>query len=171
MDLYADVDHEFSHEEQSSGYSSGPDLFDQMVSSSKVCRQTDDSHHSNGAFKYNFQGKKYSVYVGNLQWWTSDLDLMKLIQILGVSDIIEIKFMENTSNGQSKGYALVHFNSKASSRTVMEELPHRKIHGRNPQVSPYNRQSLDQFEQQYSKNQPSSNLQTSSAVQSAQFNQ
>ena len=160
MDLYADVDHEFSHEEQSSGYS--PDLFDQMVSPSQVSRQTD--HDS-------IQDKKYSVYVGNLQWWTSDIDLKKKIQILGVSGIVEIKFMENTSNGQSKGYALVHFNSKASSRTVMEELPHRKIHGRNPQVSPYNRQSLDQFEQQYSKNHPSSNLQTSSAVQSAQFNQ
>ena len=170
IDLYADVDHEFSHEEQNQ-YSSGPDLFDQMVQPSQVNRQSNGNHHSNGAFKYNFQGKKYSVYVGNLQWWTSDLDLMKLIQTLGVNDIIEIKFMENRSNGQSKGYALVHFMTEASSRIVMEKLPHRKIHERNPQVSPYNRQSLNQFEQQSSKNQPSSNQQKSSAAQGAQFNQ
>jgi len=168
IDLYADVDHEFAPEEQNQ-YSSNQDIFDQMVQTSQVNRQSNGTHHSNGSFKYNYQGKKYSVYVGNLQWWTSDNDLMKLIQTLGVNDIIEIKFMENRSNGQSKGYALVHFQSESSSRIVMDKLPHRKIHDRNPQVSPYNRQSLNQFEQQSSKNQPSNNQQKGSAAQSAQF--
>lgn len=35
--------------------------------------------------------------------WISDSDIMHMAQALGVKDIIEIKFAENKSNGQSRG--------------------------------------------------------------------
>lgn len=35
--------------------------------------------------------------------WTSDQDLIDVISSSGVTDIIEIKFHENRTNGQSKG--------------------------------------------------------------------
>lgn len=35
--------------------------------------------------------------------WTSDSDLIAMAQKQGVKDIVEVKFAENRSNGQSKG--------------------------------------------------------------------
>lgn len=98
--------------------------------------------------KFNYQGKKVSIYVGNLTWWTTDKDLQDAISALGVNDLIEIKFYENRANGQSKGFAVVHLASEASSRIIMDKLPGKEMHGQTPVVTPCNRQSLNQFEQQ-----------------------
>lgn len=150
IDLYADVDHEFSQEE-SNGFPSSMDLYDDMVQPSG--RQGSRQQISNGlsrnnSFQYNYQGKKVSIYVGNLTWWTTDDDVQNAIQNLGVNDLVEIKFFENRANGQSKGFALVHLASENSSRLIMEKLPHKDIHGQNPLVTLCTRQSLNQFEQQ-----------------------
>lgn len=36
--------------------------------------------------------------------WTTDEDLTEAIQLIGISDVLEIKFFENRANGQSKGW-------------------------------------------------------------------
>ncbi|XP_076809026.1 cleavage and polyadenylation specificity factor subunit 6-like isoform X2 [Clavelina lepadiformis] len=151
IDLYADVDHEFAQEENN--YTSG-DLYDDMLQpasrTSSVSRASSNglTGVAHAGMQYNYQGKKVSIYVGNLTWWTTDKDLQKAIANLGVTDLIEIKFYENRANGQSKGFALVHLQSEASSRVVMEKLPQKDLHGQSPVVTPCNRQSLNQFEQQ-----------------------
>ncbi|CAF1349955.1 unnamed protein product [Rotaria sordida] len=94
----------------------------------------------------NYNGKRVSLYVGQLTWWTTDADLSDAIHDLGITDLLEVKFHENRVNGQSKGFAVVTVGSEASSRIVSEKLPKREIHGQNPTVLPGNKQSLSFFE-------------------------
>ncbi|XP_002121579.2 cleavage and polyadenylation specificity factor subunit 6-like [Ciona intestinalis] len=151
IDLYADVDHEFAQEDNN--YNS-VDLYDDMIQpasrTNSVSRQnsTNGISAAPGSLQYNYHGKKVSIYVGNLTWWTTDKDVQNAISSLGVTDLVEIKFYENRANGQSKGFALVHLASETSSRIVMDKLPHKDLHGQSPVVTPCNRQSLNQFEQQ-----------------------
>lgn len=42
-----------------------------------------------------------------MTWWTTDEDLRKVFNDFGIYDIVDIKFYDNRSNGQSKGYAIV----------------------------------------------------------------
>lgn len=91
-------------------------------------------------------GKRYSLYVGNLTWWTTDEDLNTAIHALQIHDLLEIKFHENRVNGQSKGFAMVAFQSDASAKKVMEQLPKVEIHNQNPVVTFVNRSALKQFE-------------------------
>lgn len=83
---------------------------------------------------------------GNLTWWTTDQDITDAIQKVGVQDMIDVKFFENRSNGQSKGFCVVTLGSEASFKTLMELLPKEELHGANPIVTPCTRQSLNQFE-------------------------
>lgn len=153
IDLYADVDHEFAQDD--GRYTAGSiDLYDDMLQPSGRSH-TNGIHSASilkdkmmGGMQYNYQGKKVSIYVGNLTWWTTDHDLQDAITALGVTDLIEIKFYENRANGQSKGFAIVHLASESSSRVIMEKLPQKELHGQAPLVTPCNRHSLNQFEQQ-----------------------
>ncbi|KAL1463735.1 hypothetical protein WDU94_015461 [Cyamophila willieti] len=88
------------------------------------------------------------LYVGNLTWWTSDLELSNAIRDIGVSDILDIKFFENASNGQSKGFCKVTLGSERSVRKVKERLPDMKLHGRRPDVEYPTRNVLYKFESQ-----------------------
>lgn len=94
----------------------------------------------------NYGGKRVSLYVGQLTWWTTDMDLADVIHDIGISDLLEVKFHENRVNGQSKGFAVVTVGSEASSRTILEKIPKREIHGQTPTVLPCNKQSLSFFE-------------------------
>nr|CAB3233576.1 cleavage and polyadenylation specificity factor subunit 6-like [Phallusia mammillata] len=157
IDLYADVDHDFVQEDNN--YNS-VDLYDDIMQPTGRSNSTSSRSGTNGvsgsgqtlsrsnSMQYNYHGKKVSIYIGNLTWWTTDKDLQNAITALGVTDLLEIKFYENRANGQSKGFALVHLASETSSRIVMEKLPHKDLHGQSPVVTPCNRQSLNQFEQQ-----------------------
>ncbi|CAF0737338.1 unnamed protein product [Didymodactylos carnosus] len=102
----------------------------------------------------SYTGKRVSLYVGQLTWWTTDQDLSDIIQLLGINDLLEIKFHENRVNGQSKGFAVVTVGSENSSRIIGEKLPKKDIHGQNPTVLPCNKQSLSFFEGQNHKDQP-----------------
>ncbi|CAF2709850.1 unnamed protein product [Rotaria sp. Silwood2] len=93
-----------------------------------------------------YNGKRVSLYVGQLTWWTTDADLADAIHDLGINDLLEVKFHENRVNGQSKGFAVVTVGSEASSRIISEKMPKREIHGQNPTVLPGNKQSLSFFE-------------------------
>jgi len=67
-------------------------------------------------------GRKFSVFIGGLTWWTTDEDIKKLLDGIGIDDIHEIKFYDNRANGQSKGFCSVAFLSDASAKTSIEKL-------------------------------------------------
>uniref|UniRef100_A0A914I5C1 RRM domain-containing protein n=1 Tax=Globodera rostochiensis TaxID=31243 RepID=A0A914I5C1_GLORO len=92
-------------------------------------------------------GKRYCCYIGNMTWWTTDEQLQKLIQTLGVDDLMDVKFYENRNNGQSKGFALAVFASEPSVKSVMEKLPSKKLHDQSLAVLPYTKQSLAKLEE------------------------
>ncbi len=48
-----------------------------------------------------------AVFVGNLQWWTTDAEVEVACGEFG--PVTSIEFTEDKSNGRSKGYARVHF--------------------------------------------------------------
>ena len=56
---------------------------------------------SNGA------GASSVVFVGNLQWWTTDAELEAACAEFG--PVSAVQFTEDKSSGRSKGYARVHF--------------------------------------------------------------
>ncbi|MFH4977182.1 hypothetical protein AB6A40_003891 [Gnathostoma spinigerum] len=91
-------------------------------------------------------GRRYCCYIGNMTWWTTDIDLQSMILSCGASDLIDIKFYENRNNGQSKGFALAVFTAESAVKTVMEKLPQRTLHGQQLVVLPYTKASLAKFE-------------------------
>ncbi|CAF3716741.1 unnamed protein product [Rotaria sordida] len=93
-----------------------------------------------------YGGRRVSLYVGQLTWWTTDADLADTIHDIGVIDLLEVKFHENRVNGQSKGFAVVTVGSEASSRILLEKISKREIHGQIPTVLPFNKTSLSFFE-------------------------
>lgn len=66
--------------------------------------------------------------------------------MLGIDDLVDIKFYENRNNGQSKGFALAVFATEPSVKTLMEKLPSKKLHDQSLVVLPYTKQSLAKLE-------------------------
>ncbi|XP_032233037.1 cleavage and polyadenylation specificity factor subunit 6 isoform X2 [Nematostella vectensis] len=89
------------------------------------------------------------LYVGNLTWWTTDQQLTEALQECGVTDLINIKFFDNRTNGQSKGFAMIELGSDKSIEMVTERLPKFDIEGQNPVVTPATKQHLHEFEAQH----------------------
>uniref|UniRef100_A0A0R3S2T6 RRM domain-containing protein n=1 Tax=Elaeophora elaphi TaxID=1147741 RepID=A0A0R3S2T6_9BILA len=94
----------------------------------------------------NNTGRRYCCYIGNMTWWTTDVDLQTMILSCGATNLIDIKFYENRNNGQSKGFALAVFTAESSVKTVMEKLPQKTLHGQQLVVLPYTKASLAKFE-------------------------
>lgn len=101
------------------------------------------------------EGRKFCCYVGNLLWYTTDADLLKAIASTGLarSQFADMKFFENRTNGQSKGYALLVLNSDAAVKSIMETLPTKPIHGQCPTVLSYNKTNQAKLEEVQAKNQ------------------
>ncbi|KAL5007389.1 hypothetical protein ScPMuIL_016195 [Solemya velum] len=155
IDLYANLEEGFDQEGE---YNHDGDLYDDVITApsgqdgaENESRSTKSSPTMLGT---TYQGRRISLYVGNMTWWTTDQDLTDAITSLGVSDLVEIKFYENRANGQSKGYAVVVIGSENSSRMIFDKLPKRELHGQVPVVTPCNRQALNQFEAQARKGEP-----------------
>lgn len=72
------------------------------------------------------------------------MDLTNAIKDLGVSDILEIKFFENRSNGQSKGFCSICVGSETSNRVLMDKLSRKEINTMIPMVSLPTKQALAQ---------------------------
>ncbi|XP_067656024.1 cleavage and polyadenylation specificity factor subunit 6-like isoform X3 [Haliotis asinina] len=148
IDLYANIEDDFNQDTDFANH--GDDLYDDVItagsSSEGIDRNTDSKQHTPMLSSTQYTGKKFMCYVGNLTWWTTDQDLTDALTSIGVHDLVEIKFYENRANGQSKGFALVVVGSESSSRHIFEKLPKKEMHGQVPQVTPYSRQALSQFE-------------------------
>ena len=61
-----------------------------------------------------------AVYIGNLQWWTTDADLESLCSKYG--QILSLKTFEDKTTGKSKGYVLVHFMASDAAAACQAEL-------------------------------------------------
>jgi len=61
-----------------------------------------------------------SVYVANLQWWTTDADVERLCSTYG--DVVNINFLAERSNGKSKGVALLEFSDSQAAARCKEGL-------------------------------------------------
>jgi len=90
--------------------------------------------------------KSRTVYVGNLTWWTTDQDLIHACASLNVRDVSNIKFYENRTNGQSKGYCAIDVGSLNSAKTLMHELRNVTIHNEHPYVAIASKTPLYYFE-------------------------
>ncbi|CAH8568590.1 unnamed protein product [Schistosoma curassoni] len=143
IDLYDNIDEDFVQE-----CTDLTELYDDVIAPIK-------SENSSGvpsmASKHSYSssappGRRVSVYVGNLTWWTTDLDLLEAASGIGINDVIEIKFHENRQNGQSKGFCVMVFGSEQSMRLAMDKFPKIDLHGQNPVVTSYTKHNLSVFE-------------------------
>ena len=177
IDLYADMDSEFPKEDfkteknnlkevkteavddTTGAGSEGSELYDNVLINIKGEKNTDDDPENSQSLsssqeyeirKSSVLPKRYQVYVGNLTWWTTDSDIANAVLDVGVIDFIEVKFFENKTNGQSKGYCSVTLASEASVQTLVKELPKKELHGQTPVVTYATRQALNRFEAQQS---------------------
>ncbi|XP_078536750.1 cleavage and polyadenylation specificity factor subunit 7 isoform X2 [Lissotriton helveticus] len=108
-------------------------------------KSNDQSWGSNFS-NYAARKGRASVYVGNFAWWTTDQQLETIIRSVGVRDLIELKFAENRSNGQSKGYAEIVVASESSASQLIAHLGSRNVHGDPLDVRAANKQNLSFFE-------------------------
>ncbi|KFD59045.1 hypothetical protein M513_00208, partial [Trichuris suis] len=88
----------------------------------------------------------HTMPIGNLTWWTTDIDVEKALAKMDIRDVVDVRFYENRVNGQSKGFALVSFLSDSSVRKCLENFSTQSINGMTPIVMPYSKQSLMSLE-------------------------
>ncbi|XP_052798756.1 cleavage and polyadenylation specificity factor subunit 6-like isoform X2 [Mya arenaria] len=164
IDLYENIEEGF---DQDGEFGQDADLYDDVIitqSSSSDHKELITNTSLSDEPKKNiipptsvpasYTGRRYSVYVGNLQWWTTDQDLTDALAAVGVNDLLEIKFYENRANGQSKGFAIVIVKSETSSRAIFDKLPRKELQGQTPLVTHCNKQALNNFEAQARKGEP-----------------
>eukprot|EP00873_Tetraselmis_striata_P037890 jgi/Tetstr1/458154/TSEL_044645.t1 len=74
-----------------------------------------------------------AIYIGNLQWWTTDADLEIACSEYG--KVVNIRFQEEKTNGKSKGSAIVDFMEPEAAVPCRDGLHARVINGRNAAVT------------------------------------
>ncbi|GAB6025999.1 hypothetical protein CHUAL_011964 [Chamberlinius hualienensis] len=150
IDLYDEELEPDFNQEGDYNHDGSEDLYDDVITA--PAGEENDLEHGDDLTRLAGQtpggGKKVSLYVGNLTWWTTDKDITDAVHSLGVTDLVDIKFYENRANGQSKGFCVLILGSEQSSRIVLEKLPKKELHGQAPAVTHCNRQTLNQFEMQ-----------------------
>ncbi|KAJ8298994.1 hypothetical protein KUTeg_023054 [Tegillarca granosa] len=156
IDLYDNLEEGFDQDPE---FTQDDDLYNDVITAPSSSEAID--HHGEGdsvtksiSVPSGYTGRRLSLYVGNLTWWTTDQDLTDAVASIGVTDLVEIKFYENRANGQSKGFAVVVVGSDNSSRLIFDKLPKKELHGQVPQVTHCNRGALAQFEAQARKGEP-----------------
>ncbi|XP_015929097.2 cleavage and polyadenylation specificity factor subunit 6-like [Parasteatoda tepidariorum] len=106
---------------------------------------------SNSFSNFASRQSRCAVYIGNLTWWTTDLNLIEAMKSLEINDVEEVKFFENKGNGQSKGFCIVTLGSENSRVIALDKLPEKEIHGQRPVVTICTKQNLFYFESQSKK--------------------
>ncbi|CAH8855017.1 unnamed protein product [Trichobilharzia szidati] len=144
IDLYDNIDEDFVQE-----CTDLTELYDDVITPIKsentnIAASTLSNKQSHNSS--NHSGRRVSVYVGNLTWWTTDLDLLEAAAGIGINDVIEVKFHENRQNGQSKGFCVMVFGSEQSMRIAMDKFPKVDLHGQNPVVTSFTKHNLSVFE-------------------------
>lgn len=77
-----------------------------------------------------------SVFITNLQWWTTDSELEQLCAAYG--QVVNVRFIEDRSCGKSRGMAVVEFQSPESVGQCINGLSGQEINGRPCKVTPQN---------------------------------
>lgn len=151
VDLYGDDD-DFN-QEGDYNHDSNVDLYEDVLTAPSEGSVHNEEGRPSSASSYterrhltHSQGKRFAVYVGNLTWWTTDKDICDGVRSIGINDVLEVKFYENRANGQSKGFCLVAVSSETSYRSILDKLPKKVLHGKNPEVLPCSKQNLSHFE-------------------------
>ena len=65
-------------------------------------------------------GTSSSVYIGSLQWWTTDAEIEALCSPHGA--VQKIRFFEEKPSGKSKGYCLVTFDNPKAAYLCRQSL-------------------------------------------------
>jgi len=73
------------------------------------------------------------LYVGNLPYETSELELEDLFATAG--GVREVRMVRDRATGQARGFAFVEMNSDSEARAAIEQLHERELGGRKLQVN------------------------------------
>lgn len=74
-----------------------------------------------------------AVFISNLQWWTTDVDVETECSQYG--RVLNIRFIEDKSCGKSRGMAIVDMDSQDAVQRCIEGMNGKDIHGRQCRVS------------------------------------
>ena len=79
------------------------------------------------SLKYDYHGNKYSLFIGGLDPGTSEDEIVKNIESIGVTDIIDVKIQRNELL-ESKRYAEVHlFSIESIQRIKSGYIDHKNV--------------------------------------------
>ena len=79
------------------------------------------------SLKYDYHGNKYSLFIGGLDPGTSEVEIVKKIENVVVTDIIDVKIQRN-EHLESKRYAEVHlFSIECVQRIKSGYIDHENV--------------------------------------------
>jgi len=86
-----------------------------------------------GGYQPSTSGDTASVFISNLQWWTTDVDIETACAPYG--QVTGVRFIEDRSCGKSRGMVVVDFADATSVPQCIEGLNGRDINGRPCKVA------------------------------------